>query len=424
MQILISISSIVSCQHNQQSHQQNKRQVSYPQYYPVHTQFSLQQHHPPTSQPTAATITQQQPHHHNQHYFQSTTASSYVDLDKFNQHAKAALNTVNYYNQQEQKNLRYHVNSVHQEGTQPHFDFMVGTNYSDLEHASEQFVSLGSLAAKQNMPKVIKITKTVAVKQPIPVPYPVPVVKVIKEQTPMEIPQAYSNHHNSYASATTPAPVTEKSYDFKPSPYFSNYTSYINKYPENTSAHKIAESYIKQELFSTVQTATGPAVEYDTRPFYVRTSDKEMIKYIPVPYYIDEEGNRHELKSSTSPTSASHETSNHHQEADSYYNKQAEENAAGKFSSFSYSFHPPTPTPSPSTPSPSYHQYVAQPLHATPETSKYYYSHDNTVSPSSPTVQHYAVEASEQVGVDGNGEGFGSPDEHQHYQYKYVYERR
>jgi hypothetical protein len=418
----------VSCQHLQQPHQQNKRQASYPQYYPVHTQFSLQQHHP-TSQPTAATITQHQPHH----YFQSTTASSYVDLDRFNQYAKTALKSVNYFNQQEQKNLKQHVNSVHQDGNEPHFDFMVNSNYSDLEKASEQFVNLGSMAAKQNMPKVIKITKTVAVKQPVPVPYPVPIYKVVKEQVPMETPQTYSHPHNSYISATTQAyshqhnsyattpssaPVTEKPYDFKPSPYFSNYTSYINKYPENTSAHKIAESYIKQELFSTVQTATGPAVEYDTRPFYVRTSDKEMIKYIPVPYYVDEEGNRHEIKSSSSPTSASYETSNNQQQSDAYYHKQAEENA-GKFSSSFFSYHP---TPSPTSPTPAYHHYGAQPMHATPETSKYYLSHDNTVSPSSPTVQHYAV-ASEQV----DSEGYSSAsvdDEHQHYQYKYVYERR
>lgn len=414
----------MSCQHPQQSHQQNKRQASYPQYYPIHTQFSLQQHHP-TSQPTAATITQQQPHH----YFHSTTTSSYVDLDRFNQYAKTALKSVNLFNQQEQKNLKNHVNSVHQEGNEPHFDFMVSSNYSDLEQASEQFVNLGSMAAKQNMPKVIKITKTVAVKQPIPVPYPVPIYKVVKEQTMMETPQAYSHPHNSYATATTPsythqhnsyattatpAPVTEKPYDFKPSPYFSNYTSYINKYPEHTSAHKIAESYIKQELYSTVQTATGPTVEYDTRPFYVRTSEKEMIKYIPVPYYVDEEGNRHELKSSSSPSA--YEGNN--QQSENYYHKQAEENA-GKFSSSFFSYHPPTPSAMPTSPTPAYHHYVAQPMHTTPETSKYYYSHDNTVSPSSPTVQHYASEQ-----VEGNHEGYSTDGEHQHYQYKYVYERR
>lgn len=410
----------MSCQHLQQPHQQNKRQDSYPQYYPVHTQFSLQQHHP-TSQPTAATSTQQQPHHHNQHYFQLTTTSSYVDLDKYNQQARAVINSVNYFNQQEQKNLKHHVNSVHQHGSEPHFDFMVSSNFSDLEKASEQFVNLGSLAAKQNMPKVIKITKTVAVKQPYPVPYPVPVMKVIKEQSPSENPQAYSHHHNSY-STTAAAPVTEKTYeDFKPSPYFNNYTSYINKYPENTSAYKVAESYIKQELFSTVQTATGPAVEYDTRPFYVRTSDKEMIKYIPVPYFVDDEGNRHEIKSS-SPTAPTFESSNsHHHEPEAYYNKQAEENA-GKFNSYSFSYHP-TPSATPTSPTPSYHhQYVAQPMHTTPETGKYYFSHDNTVSPSSPTEQHYAVASVQSEQAHGN-DGYGSDDEQQHYQYKYVYVR-
>lgn len=397
---------------------------SYPQYYPIHTHFTLQQNHP-TPQPTAATITQQPQHQHHA-YYPSTTASSYFDLDRFNQQAKAAVMTqMNHINQHEQKNLKNHINSVHQSGSEPHFNFMVNKNYSDLEKASEQFVDLGSLAAKQNLPKVIKITKTVAVKQPVPVPYPVPIVKLVKEQSP----QAY---HYNYASPTTPAPVTEKTYDFKPSPYFSNYTSYISsKYPESSSAHKIAESYIKNELFST-SAAAGPSVQYDTRPFYIQTAEKEMIKYVPVPYFIDDEGNKHEIKTTDTDEAPREISHQHHSDTDSYYNKIPSSTASyensGKFQSYTFSYHPPTPSTTTMSTPPSYHhqqhhhQYdsVAQPLYATPESSnKYYYSQgsDNNVSPSMPTAQHYAYEQAAEESSFGN-------DDQQHYQYKYVYEKR
>lgn len=418
MQILLS--TLLSNTQSQQTHevyQHQKVQDSYPQYFPVHSHFTLQQHHP-TTQPTVATITQHQPHY----FYQSTTAASYIDLDKFNQQAKVVKSQVNFINQHETKNLKNHINSVHQSGNEPHFDFMMGSNYSDLENASEQFVGFGSLAAKQNLPKVIKITKTVAVKQPVPMPYPVPIVKIVKEQVPVD-----SHNYNSYASPSTPAPVTEKTYDFKPSPYFSNYTSYINKYPESTSAHKIAESYIKNELFSTSATSggAGPSVEYDTRPFYVQTADKEMIKYIPVPYYVDEHGNKHEIKSSSLPSSDSSqsaEISHQHHETDTNYNKHVPSTttsyeSSGRFQTYTLSYHPPTPTTTQPTPSFHHNQYapVAQPLHATPESSKYYYSHaaDNSISPSMPTA-HYAYE---QAAEESN-------DEQQHYQYKYVYEKR
>lgn len=394
---------------------------SYPQYYPIHTHFTLQQNHP-TPQPTPATITQQPQHHHA--YYQSTTSSSYFDLDRFNQQAKAAVKTqMNFINHHEQRNIKNHMNSVHQSGSEPHFNFMVNNNYSDLEKASEQFVDLGSLAAKQNLPKVIKITKTVAVKQPVPVPYPVPIVKVVKEQIPV---------HYNYESATTSAPVTEKNYEFKPSPYFSNYTSYMSKYPERSSAHKIAESYIKNELFSSSAAAeAGRSVHYDTRPFYIQTAEKEMTKYVPVPYYIDDDGNKHEIKNSAldSTQEISHQQ---HSDTDSYYNKIPSSTASyensGKFQSYTFSYHPTTPSTTTMSAPPSYHQHhqhqyapAAQPLYATPETgNKYYYSQnaDNNVSPSMPTAQHYAYEqAAEESSLDGN-------DDQQHYQYKYVYEKR
>lgn len=428
--------------------------------------FYLHQNHPAPT--TVATPSQVTPHptysHHqngngnavqsNQQYQQnfgflsSTTSPAFMDLDRFNQQAKAAKDQLNYFNQQQSKHLRNQINSVHQDGSEPHFDFVVNQNYSDLEKASEQFVGLGSMAAKQNMPKVIKITKTVAVKQPVPVPYPVPVVKVIKEQVPVE--QHQMNHHyqpqQQHYQQSTPATytmTTEKPFDFKPSPYYSNYTSYISKYaaqPNNEDhnnaisyspspsptpalgmamAHKIAESYIKQEFFSTPASLAAIG-EYDTRPFYVSTSDKEMIKYIPVPYYMDEHGVKHEIpsKSSSSSSSAAEDLSEG-VNVESYYKQSSPsvDNHPGKFQTFTISYHPPTTTHA----TPSYHHHSYPTAQSAPET-KYYYSQgdvasvpisssaDNTISSS----HHYAVSE-----VDSEGEG---SDEHEHIQYKYVYE--
>ncbi|KAG5674639.1 hypothetical protein PVAND_004593 [Polypedilum vanderplanki] len=441
LQILIvaSVAVSITCQHYhhhaqhlQQQHHLQHNTISSPQS----SHFYLQQHHPTPLTPTH--VTPQQQHHYG---FHSSSPSTYVDLDRFNQQAKAVKDQINYFNHQEHKNLRGAINSVHQYGNEPHFDFVINANYTDLEKASEQFVSLGNLAAKQNMPKVIKITKTVAVKQPVPVPYPVPVVHHSK-------PQSYQNYFDSSPSPSTYSQTTEKPHDFKPSPLYSNYTSYIGKYsspapssayhfsstPSSThspsqspsisstpasvaAAHKIAESYIKQEFFSTQKPGETPS-EYDTRPFYVPTSDKEMIKYIPVPYYIDENGERHELNNEANSNSGS-EYSSISGDGESYY-KQSTDVNSGKFHSYTLSYHPPAVSTTP-TPSEAYHHYEEpQALHATPHTNYYYrqgkvesvplYSVDSNVSPS----HHYAVE--EQINDQSNSE-------HEHVQYKYVYER-
>lgn len=450
------------CQHYNQQNQQ--------QSFGAQSHFYLHQNHPtPTTIATPAHVTPQPSYHHHQHPQQNgnvnanqhvqhqhqfsyqspatpTPTPSFMDLDRFNQQAKAFKDQINYFNHQQSKNLRNQINSVHQDGTDPHFDFIVNQNYSDLEKASEQFVNLGNMAAKQNMPKVIKITKTVAVKQPVPIPYPVPVVKVVKEQVPVE--QNHVTHHYQHSTPATFTMTSEKTFDFKPSPYYSNYTSYIGKYapqPQQHShhdhhhhhnnavshttpsptpaamatAHKIAESYIKQEFFSTPASLASIG-EYDTRPFYVKTSEKEMIKYIPVPYYVDEHGNRHEVPG-TSGSSSSESSSNEDLSSnnyDSYYKQPSSDNHPGKFSSFTFSYHPPSHT---TQATPSYHEHSYST--AQPDT-KYYYSQgdvasvpisssaDNSVSPS----HHYAVSE-----VDAEDDG---SSEHEHtYQYKYVYER-
>jgi len=447
-----SVIGAIMCQHFNQHNQQ--------QSYGAQSHFYLHQNHPtPTTIATPSHLTPQPTYHHqhqpqqnvnvnaNQHFqnqfaFQSSaptpTSSSYMDLDKFNQQAKAFKDQFNYFNNQQSKNLRNQINSVHQDGSEPHFDFIVNQNYTDLEKASEQFVNLGNMAAKQNMPKVIKITKTVAVKQPVPVPYPVPVVKVVKEQVPVEQSHV-AHHHYHHSTPATMTMTTEKAFDFKASPFYSNYTSYIGKYapqphhehhnnlvshttPSPTptamaTAHKIAESYIKQEFYST-PTSLASIGEFDTRPFYVKTSEKEMIKYIPVPYYVDEHGNRHEVSGtsgSSSESSSSEDLSSDNYE--SYYKQPNSDNHSGKFQSFTFSYHPPHTT---AQPTPSYHEHSYST--AQPET-KYYFSQgevasvpisssaNNSVSPS----HHYAISE-----VDAEDDG---SSEHEHtYQYKYVYE--
>lgn len=467
----------ITCQHHF-NHQQQQQQ-------PAH--FYLQQHHPTPTAPTPASVTPHYnfPTHHNvapqnQFGFQQSTPApqpQYFDLDKFNQQANKMKDQINFINQQEQKNLRNHVNSVHQEGNEPHFEFAINTNYSDLEKASEQFVSLGNMAAKQNMPKVIKITKTVAVKQPVPMPYPVPVIKYIKEQVPAEMPpQAHSQnqyHHQNQQqiyqpqSVATPTPytmTTGKPFDFKPSPFYSNYTSYISKYPVAPSqsfnyinnnhnnhlhnhmsvtpttppqfhhapsspspspavmstANKIAESYIRQEFYSTPKPAAA-AAEYDTRPFYVTTSDTEMIKYIPVPYYVDDQGNRHDISGDENMSNSNGN------EAESYYKSAAEQNVnSGKFHSQIFSYHPSTtPTPTAESHFNHHHQHSyeqPQALQATPHT-KYYYSQGDVASvPITASVDNTGSSSSHYADDEHETEDYGS-DEHQHVQYKYVYER-
>lgn len=466
LQILIVVIIVESilCQHYQHHQQQQHQQQ--PFSAAAHSHYYLQQHHP-TPTPTATTPT---PHYNNYGYQASTTtASSFVDLDRFNHHAKIVKDQMNYFHQQEQKNLRNQINSVHQDGSDPHFDFMINTNYTDLEKASEQFVNYGNMMGKQqNMPKVIKITKTVAVKQPVPVPYPVPVVKVIREQVPVDVHHSHSHDMFSHHGSSTPTPTemamtTAKSYDFKPSHLFNNYTSYISKYPTQSSfsnsilsspspspssyqtshnlhsyttpqtslQHKIAESYVKHNHYTSPDSSMGS--EYDTRPFYVSTSEKEMIKYIPVPYYVDENGHKHELPTSSS-SDTSHETSSSlgNTEGDSYYtsmNKQSHSMSSdvnsGKFQTYTFSYHPPTPVHSTTQPTPTFHHshmehIEPQALHATPE-AKYYYRQGEVVSvPLGSSELDNTVSSSHHYAVNENVE---DSDDEQHIQYKYVYER-
>lgn len=257
-------------------------------------------------------------------------------------------------------------------------------NYSDLETASEQFVNLGNLAGKQNIAKVIKITKTVAVKQPVPMPMPmpmpysVPVVKIMKDQTPYEFSNhGQQDHHSGPVTMEMPA-ISEPS-------AFYNYSSYMNRLP--TQAPASSESYHRQP-------SVPSSEEFDTAPFYVTTPQKETIKIVPVPYYVDEEGNKHEV--------SSHASSSHDVDSEAFYpsRQTSSSDGSGKFQTFSFSYHP-TPIPHPSHP-PQYSQQA----HNKPET-KYYYNQEDSKSAPSDSTPHYATEQS--------GE-----QQQQHYQYKYV----
>jgi hypothetical protein len=271
-------------------------------------------------------------------------------------------------NQQQAKHIQNQINNVHQPNHEPHFDFIVNKNYTDLEKASEQFVNLGRLAGKSKVaPKVVKITKTVAVKQYVPVP----VVKVIKEQIPVE------THHSGYhglighpSNSVSPTPTTERPYE---------QVSYVPHHPTK-SPSPTASSY--QSVFSS--TTTPSPSEYDTEPFYIRGPHKEMIKIVPVPYYVDEHGNKHEI--TTSPTTSSHEFdnsnghdyyTNHEQTAPSTSSMGGDE---GKFKSHSFSYHP-------SSQHHNNHAVYAHDISSNPE-EEYYYHHENRDSVEGASESH------------------------------------
>lgn len=369
------------------------------QDFPSPAHYQVQQQHPithPTSHP--------QDHHDYRQLSQSLNQNFQpsvprFDFDKFNQQAKQLQAQLSFFNQQQQNHIQQQINSVHQQGNEPHFDFAVNGNYTDLEKASEQFVNLGNLVGKQNLaPKVIKITKTVAVNHPVPVPYPVPVVKLIKEQVPYD----FSNHgqHSHQHVPTT----TERPSDFKPSALY-NYTSYINKHRQKDPSephrnHQISESYRHHQTSYHQQQGIPKPSEYDTEPFYVTTPQKERIKIVPVPYYVDDEGNKHEV---SSHTSNSHDT-----DSEAFYpNRQTTSSSdeSGKFQSYTFSYHP-TPQNTQHNTHPS--QYSQQ-SHNVPET-KYYYNHDSDSDNSaSYPVPNYSIGDSDEV-----------QQHHQDYQYKYV----
>lgn len=366
--------SCVVCQYQQQT-------------FPSPSNYQTQQQH---NQPIS------RPHEHHEHHehrdyhkqiqqlnYQQPESPQTFDFDKFNQQAKQLQDSLHYFNQQQQNHVQQQINSVHQDGNEPHFDFEVNGNYTDLENASEQFVNLGRLVGKQNIgPKVIKITKTMAIKQPVPVPYPVPVVKVVKEHSPFQ----FSNH-GQHGHHHVPMPTERPSSDFK-------HSSFYNNYP--TQAPASSETYRHHQSAPT---------EFDTAPFYVTTPQKETIKIVPVPYYVDEHGNRHEISPSTSHASPSHDA-----DSEAFYpSRQAPSSSDdnGKFQTFTFSYHPPTPHSHP--------QHHQQQVHSSPDT-KYYYTHDSDSSASSDATAHYAAEQ-ERVHEQVEHEQ-GEPE--QHYQYKYV----
>ena len=334
--------------------------------------------------------------------FQPTSA--HFDFDKFNQQAKQLQAQLKFFNEQQQKHIQQQINNVHQQGSEPHFDFAVNGNYTDLEKASEQFVNLGNLIGKQNSaPKVIKITKTIAVKQPVPVPYPVPIVRLVKEQVPYD----FSNHgqHKHQHVSTTQRPS-----ELKPSGYF-NYSSYTDKYPAQQSVsseqqyhhQQASETYRHHQSSETYsqQQAAPTAAEYDTEPFYITTPQKERIKIVPVPYYVDEEGNKHEV---SSHTSNSHDT-----DSDAFYPSRqttSSSDGSGKFQSYSFSYHsPPQNTHLHQQTHSSQHSHPSQNV---PDT-KYYYNHDSDKSASTDQAPNYSSEETDDI-----------QHHHQDYQYKYV----
>ena len=363
----------------------------YQQHFAPSSHYEIQQHHnlPPTRPQE-----KQQQHHDYRQPSQPLNQEFHgsFDFDKFNQQAKQLQAQVHFFNQQQHKHIQQQINNVHQENSQPQFNFAINGNYSDLEKASEQFVTLGNMVGKKNSPaKVIKITKTVALKQPVPVPYPVPIVKVVKEQVSAE------NLHHDYH---THSPTSKKPSYFQPSPFY-NYTSYT--YPTPTPAGP-SNAYIHQQSSSSSQD------EYDTEPFYVTTPQKETIKFIPVPYFVDEHGNKHEFSSphdastsSNSPTSynvpssfntpSSHYATSSHE--DSFYPSQQTHDQSGKFQSYTFSYHPPT----------QHNQQAHQQQPPNEPETKYYYNRDSENSASSDKPASY--ETSEEN------------NEPQHFQYKY-----
>lgn len=380
------------------------------QHFPAPAHYQIQQqhyHHPSSHQQEHYDYRQlsQSSGQSLNHDFQPTTHQ--FDFDKFNQQAKQLQAQLNFFNQQQQKHIQQQMNSVHQQGSEPQFDFSVNGNYTDLEKASEQFVNLGNLVGKQNVPpKVIKITKTVAIKQPVPVPYPVPIVKLVKEQVPYD----FSNHgHQSHQHVPS---TTERPSEFK-SPAFFNYSSYTNKSPvpdptedSEPYRHRQTESYRHHHTSESYHEQQGSpsAAEYDTAPFYITTPQKERIKIVPVPYYVDAEGNKHEV---SSQTSNSHDT-----DSEAFYPSRQTTSApdgSGKFQSFTFNYHQP-PQNAHHNRHPS--QYSQQ-SHNVPDT-KYYYNHESDSDKSGES------KSSEAAPNFSSGEADDVQQHHQNYQYKYV----
>ena len=201
-----------------------------------------------------------------------------LNFERLNQQQNNLQNQLHFLNQQQHKHIQQQINSVHQDESEPHFDFVLHNNYTDLEQASEQFVSLGNLMNKQKVPaKVIKITKTVAVKQPVPVPYPVQVVKFIREQVPVHIPQPSSlPPFSHYQSSEKPQFQSE----FSPSSYY-NFTANVpikSNNLETSIGSKLNEIYGPAQSYSFH--SSGPA--HGTPPQDYTKSPSATINYGPL----------------------------------------------------------------------------------------------------------------------------------------------
>lgn len=181
---------------------------------------------------------------HGQHQQHQESSLNFKHL---NQQQNNLQNQLHFLNQQQHKHIQQQINSVHQDDSEPHFDFVLHNNYTDLEQASEQFVNLGNLVNKQKVPaKVIKITKTVAIKQPVPIPYP---VKFIREQVPVHIPQPSPlPPFSHYPSSEKP----QFQSDFSPSSYY-NFTGNVAIKSNNQETYvgsKLSEIYGPAQSYS------------------------------------------------------------------------------------------------------------------------------------------------------------------------------
>lgn len=404
LQLLFAVAAVfssVSCQFDQ------TQRFPAPAHYQI--QQSHQHHqHLPTARP------------HELKEYQSLNPDfrhkiAEFDLEKFNRQTKELQEQIQLFNHHQQKHIQAQINNIQHGQSVQQFNYANGS-LSELEKTGEHFVNLGHSPEAQRIPdKVIKITKTVAVKQPASAPYPASPssLGVVKEQH-FEYPhhgRHQTQHGNSHIS-TTVSPLALK----KPASHFK----YENK-PINDAKAEKAESYqhIRHNGLLAYQ-------EFDTEPFYFRTP-KETIKFVPVPYYVDEHGNKHEIATSHSSaastpasaheqsqqTSASHATA--HQAAieasddSERQSSSASSDSTGKFGAFTFSYKPPTVNIQPqhqpqhlSTP------YALQQVHNLPE-MKYFYNHNTGSEAESLTAQQYATE-----------EHHDESPEHQAFAYKYV----
>lgn len=281
----------------------------------------------------------------------------------------------------------------------------------------------------------------------MPVPVPIPVVKVIREQIPVET--SHSGYHGIIGHH--PTSYTNSQYEHHQQPTterpFEHDVTYVPHRPIKTATTPTAVSY---QRFTASTTPAAPSYEgsgeYDTEPFYIRGPQKEMIKIVPVPYWIDDEGNHHEIKSSSSSSSSqqqsdepsykSHELyKNHHQTSHSSptyrpsptpatYKASDDEKFRGYTFNHNHQQHHTTPAPSYQS---SYSSYDAPNVPVDPE-AKYYYEHqpqqshhhhhpDSDGSSSALHGHHYHQQAEDLV---ENNKQLHSQCDDEYQSYKYI----